>query len=208
MDPKLEIESLASLLDRVELTSSLAGRDRAQLLDRMLQMQQEGYDLAAADGTLELLIREALYPAARPFDVTSFELTTRMEAPHETRSVASVTIRVNGAAYAAQATRRGPIEALDGALRTSLHPIYPDVSEVKLTDYRVRIIDAQKGIDAHAVVSIEWLGSGKVWTTMGVSEDIIEASWVALAGAVRLELMRAGERDERLYCLQDNSWAV
>jgi 2-isopropylmalate synthase len=203
-----KIDSQASLLNHIELAAGLTDRQRGELLDRIRQMEIQGYDLVKADGTLELLVREALNPGASPFEVSSFEVTTRSIGPSETQSAATVTVTANGAAFACESSCHGPIDALDQALRGCLANLHPDLSRVSLSDFLVHMLEPQLGAASKAAVFIEWSGANRVWTTMGVSDNVIEASWIALAGGVRLELMRAGEQDQGLIEVADDSWAV
>ncbi len=186
----------------------MSGAARRELNDRIGQMQAEGYDFEAAGGALELITREAMHPDARPFEVAGFEVTTRMIGPDQTQSTASVSIRIHQAVFAATATRSGPVNALDTALRQCLSHLYPSISKVRLTDYRVRILEAHKGTGAKAGVIVDWSDGARSWSTMGVSYNLIGASWTALVSGIRLELMRLGEHDEEILCIEDNSWAV
>jgi len=201
-------DSLASRLNDIELANSLTDGQRRELLDRMHEMEAQGYDLVQADGTMELLIREARTPGARPFEVTGFEVTTRMTGANETSSRAAVSVRVNDAVLAHEANCNGPIEAMDRALRGCLAYLYPELLKVTLTDYLVHILEPRRGVASRAAVFIEWSSGDTVWRTNGVSDNVIEASWRALTGSVTLELLRLGERDESVYGVIDDSWAV
>ena len=193
----------------VEIGGDLSDAARRELSDRVRQMEAEGYDFKAADGTKELLMREAAFPDARPFEVATFEVTTRMTGPDQTQSTAAVSVRIREAVFAASATRNGPIDALDTALRHCLSHLYPAIAKVELTDYRVQVLEPHKGAAAKASVLIEFSGEeGRKWSTMGISYNLVEASWVALVGGLRLELMRLGETNRDVLCLEDNSWAV
>ena len=178
------------------------------MLDRVREMEAQGYDLVKADGTMELLVREALHPGARPYEVTGFEVATRMAGPDETASRAAVSVRVNDAILAHEANCNGPIEALDRALRGCLAYLYPELLKVTLTDYLVHILEPRRGVASKAAVFIEWSSGSRTWRTTGVSDNVIEASWRALMGSVTLELLRLGERDESVYGIIDDSWAV
>jgi 2-isopropylmalate synthase len=153
-------------------------------------------------------VREALHPNARPFEVMSYEVVTRATGQERSQSTASVSVRVQEGVFSATAARNGPINALHTALRNCLSNLYPAVWQVKLTDYRVHILEPQQGTAARAQIAIEWTDGTNIWCTMGVSDNIIEASWYALVSAIRLELMRLGEQDQSILGLEDNSWAV
>ena len=191
-----------------EMSKGLSEASRRELFDRIVHMQNDGYDFDSAGGLLELLIREALNPDARPFEVAGFEVSTRKVGNERTQSAASVSIRIQESILVGEAVCGGPINALDTALRNCLANLYPAVAEVTLTDYRVHILDAQKGTAAKAQIIVEWTDGRSRWCTMGVSDNVVEASWLALVTAIRLELMRMGEQDESVFCFEDNSWAV
>jgi 2-isopropylmalate synthase len=131
-----------------------------------------------------------------------------MTGPHQTTSTASVSLRIHGALFPATVTASGPVNALDTALRQCLVHLYPALSAVELIDYRMQVLEAHKGTAAKAGVIVTFKDDRSEWSTMGVSYNIIEASWLALVAGIRLELMRLGENDMEILCLEDNSWAV
>jgi 2-isopropylmalate synthase len=101
------------------------------------------------------------------------------------------------------------VNALDLGLRKCLSAVYPQIADVKLTDYKVRVLDAKKGTAARVRVLVEWTDHRKSWSTVGVSENVIEASWNALEAALRLELMRLTEQDESIEkAVEDYCWGV
>jgi 2-isopropylmalate synthase len=102
----------------------------------------------------------------------------------------------------------GPVNALDLALRQALHTIYASVDRVELVDYRLRVLESYHGTEARCRALIQWTDGEKTWTTAGVSDNIVEASWLALVDAVRLEILRA--RADKLIAapVVDYSWAV
>jgi 2-isopropylmalate synthase len=109
----------------------------------------------------------------------------------------------------ASATGNGPVNALDLALRQCLSTLYPAIADVRLTDYKVRVIDFKKGTAARVRVLIEWSDHKRSWATVGVSENVIEASWFALVDAMRLELMRLSESDPNIQrAVEDYCWGV
>jgi 2-isopropylmalate synthase len=177
---------------------------RRELLDRMKQMEFQGYELEAAEGTFELLVREALKPGVQHFEVVSYETTTRGSG-----TTATVTLKAQDGVHSATASGNGPVNALDLALRQCLSALYPSLSKVRLNDYKVRVLDFRKGTAARVRVLIEWSDHRRSWTTVGVSENVIEASWFAMVDALRLELMRLGEEDDRVErAVEDYCWGV
>jgi len=177
---------------------------RRELLDRIKHLEFKGYELEAAEGTFELLVREALRPGVQLFEVVSYEVITRAA-----NSTANVTLKAQENVLTASATGNGPVNALDLALRQCLSTLYPAIANVRLTDYKVRVIDFKKGTAARVRVLIEWSDHKRSWATVGVSENVVEASWFALVDAMRLELMRLDERDPNIQqAVEDYCWGV
>jgi 2-isopropylmalate synthase len=182
---------------------------RRGLLERIKQLEHEGYELEAAEGTFELLVREALRPGLHFFDVVSYEVATRMTTTDDTQTTATIMLKIQDAVHSATATGHGPMNALDVCLRQCLSSLYPSIARVRLTDYKVRVLDTKKGTAAKVRVLVEWSDHRKSWATVGVSDNIIEASWRALLDAIRLELMRLTERDETIEkVVEDYCWGV
>ncbi len=191
------------------LAERLSEEARRELLERIKHLEYRGYELEAAEGTFELLVREALHPGLRFFELVSFEVTTRMEDDKHSRTVATVTVRTRDGVHSATAHGHGPVNALDVCLRQCLSSVYPSIANVRLTDYKVRVLDSKKGTAARVRVLIEWSDHRRSWTTVGVSDNIIEASWRALVDAIRLELMRLSEQDETIEkAVEDYCWGV
>lgn len=183
---------------------------RRQLLDRIKDMEYQGYELEAAEGTFELLVREALRPGMNLFEVLNYEVLTEAGQSAGTgQSTAKVLLRAKEQTLKASATGSGPFNALDLALRQCLSSLYPEVANVRLTDYKVRVLDFKKGTAARVRVLIEWSDQRRSWATVGVSENVIEASWFALVDAMRLELMRLSEQDLTLQkAVEDYCWGA
>jgi len=178
---------------------------RRELLDRIKQMEFQGYELEAAEGTFELLVRQALNPGVQLFEVVNYDTTSRSTGP----TTATVTLKAVDGIHTATAEGNGPVNALDLALRKCLATVYPDIANVRLTDYKVRVLDNKKGTGARVRVLVEWSDHRKSWTTVGISENVIEASWFALTDALRLELMRLSEKDSSIErAVEDYCWGV
>jgi 2-isopropylmalate synthase len=187
------------------LADRLDAEARRQLLDRIKDLEYQGYELEAAEGTFELLVREALHPGMSLFDVVGYDVTTRMIGG----TTATVTLNVNETAHTATASGHGPMNALDVCLRQCLSSMYPKIAQVRLTDYKVRVLDSKKGTAAKVRVLVEWSDQRRSWATVGVSDNVIEASWRALVDAIRLELMRLTEQDESIErVVEDYCWGV
>ncbi len=191
------------------LADRLTEQARRELLDRIKHLEYQGYELEAAEGTFELLVRDALRPGVQFFEVLGFDVTTRMYGSFDTVTTATVTVKIDDAVHSATATGQGPVNALDLAVRQALTHIYPAIANVRLTDYKVRVLDSKKGTAAKVRVLIEWSDHRRSWSTVGVSENVIEASWLALVDAIRLELMRLMEKDETIEkVVEDYCWGV
>jgi 2-isopropylmalate synthase len=187
------------------LADRLDDAARRLLLERIKQMEYEGYELEAAEGTFELLVREALTPGLHFFDVERYEVSMRSSGDGVSESTASVTLRGRDGMHEATATGQGPFNALHVCLRSCLAKLYPQITEVRLTDYKVRVLDSYKGTAAKVRVLIEWSDHRTSWSTVGVSDNVIEASWRALLDAIRLELMRLAEHDTTVERTVENS---
>jgi 2-isopropylmalate synthase len=175
-------------LQRQGLADRLSDSARRALLERVKEMEFQGYDLEAADGTFELFVRQSIRPDVSFFEVQGYEVLIKSG-----QATATVNIETRDGLHTATATGNGPVNALDLSLRKCLSALYPGISNVRLTDYKVRVLDSKKGTAAKVRVLVEWSDHQKSWSTVGVSDDVIEASWNALVDALRLELMRLTE---------------
>lgn len=165
--------------DRMEDTS------QRELLDRIKQMELEGYLFEGAEGTFELLVREMLHPGSQLFEVVSYQVTTKPSG-----SIATLALRAQNSDHYATATGNDPIRVLDLGLRQCLAAVYPPIAQTRLTNYSIRILDFKKAAAARVRVVVECSDQHRSWTTVGVSENLLEASFLALIDALRLELMR------------------
>lgn len=169
----------------------------------------ESYELELADGTVELLRRQAQQPDFRGFEVLSWEVSTRQTASGHALSNAAVTIRVRDDVYTGSAAGDGPVHAMDLALLECLMPVYPALARIRLSDYRVRILQPRRGTASIGRVLIEWTDGGSTWSTAGLSSNLLEASWDALVDGMRLELMRLLQSQAEMPESEvDSSWAV
>ncbi len=207
-------------LKQFNLGEQLNDNARRALLERIKYMEYQGYDFEAAEGTFELLVREAAYPEFHPFDVVSYEVTTKLrgedtlQSSDDTVTTASVTLKVGDDVHSATSVGNGPVNALDVCLRQCLASVYPAVAAVHLNDYKVRVLGAKGGTESRVRVLVEWSDHHKSWTTAGISGNVIDASWRALVDALRLELMRLLDKDQpsadrpKQQPIPDYSWGV
>lgn len=187
-----------------ELGIDVAGREAA-VLAQVKALEHRGFQLEAAEGTVELLLRRAAPGYAPPFELgdvvvvamsgdepASEEAPTTLSsrATHAMHARASVTVMVAGRVVDESADGNGPVHALDRALRRALIPTYPDLEAVRLVDYKVRILDPDTATAATTRVLVEAACEGARWTTVGCSQNILEASCRALVDSVELFLAR------------------
>jgi len=182
---------------------------RRELLDKIKHLEYLGYELEAAEGTFELLVREALRPGVTFFEIVNFEVTTKLSGNRPSTTTATVNIKARDGVHSATAAGHGPVHALDLCLRQCLSALYPEIADVRLTDYKVRVLEPRKGTAAKVRVLVEWSDHKRSWATVGVSDNVIEASWLALLDAIRLELMRLTEKDAAVdRALEEYGWGV
>ena len=168
----------------------LGAEGRKRVLDRIKQLEFEGYELESADGSFELLIRQALADDQDFFRLDAMEMAIRKRGKERSECQVSMTVSTPVGTEKAQVAASGPFDAMAGALRRCLASAYPAVADIRLVDYKVRVLNPGKGTAAKVRVLINWTDHKTNWTTVGVSDDVLEASWNALCDSVRLELLR------------------
>jgi len=167
-------------------------RDRVgEIVQTLKQLEHEGFEFEAAEGSLELLIRKMKNEYCNYFTLQGFRIMIEKNESDEIRSEATVRMIVNGQVEHTAAEGNGPVNALDNALRKALITFYPEIDAMKLSDYKVRVINAKAATSAKVRVLIESTAHGKTWNTVGVSENIIEASWQALTDSLSYFLMKS-----------------
>ncbi|MGZ4974738.1 MAG: citramalate synthase, partial [Limisphaerales bacterium] len=161
------------------------------ILGRIKQLEHEGYEFEAAAGSLAVLIRKAMHHHNLPFKVHGYHVSMRGEHG-ESVCEATIKVRVDGKEAHTVAEGDGPVNALDKALREALSEFYPQVKKIKLTDYKVRILDSATGTAAKTRVLIQSSDGKNEWGTVGVDDNIIEASLQALVDSMEYRLMKRG----------------
>lgn len=160
------------------------------LLKKLKVLEHEGFQFEGAEGSFELMMKRALGEKSTFFDLIGFRVIDEKYKTDE-KSISEATIRlsVNGEVEHAAATGKGPVDALDHALRRALEKFYPVLSEVKLLDYKVRVLTGKSGTASRVRVLIESGDGKRKWGTVGVSENIISASWQALVDSIGYKLL-------------------
>jgi len=168
------------------------GFDSRKIAEKIKNMEQEGYQFDGADGSFKILM-EKLTDQFKPlFDLVSFRVVVEKNHDRHCSSYATIKIAVDGKDEITAAEGHGPVSALDNALRKALANFYPDLDAMRLVDFKVRVIDGREGTNAKVRVFIESRDHDQIWSTIGVSEDIIEASWQALADSFQYKLSKKG----------------
>ncbi|MHB9003105.1 MAG: citramalate synthase [Coriobacteriia bacterium] len=158
------------------------------VLDSIKELEHQGYSFEAADASLEIMLRKRLGTDTVFFTLESFRCIMEKREDGKVMTEATIKVHVAGHRYIATAEGNGPVNALDKALRIAIGKYYPHLSDLELTDFKVRVLDEKKGTGAVTRVLIETSDSEKTWGTVGVSENIIEASWEALVDSVEYGL--------------------
>lgn len=168
-----------------------------QLLEQLKQLENEGYQFEAAEASFELLLRQALEQRPSLFELHGFDvhcycgsLEDRQQGGFNSTALATVKVIVGFQEFLTAAEGNGPVSALDAALRKALVDVYPTIAKFQLTDYKVRILDGKRGTSAKTRVLVESSDGQNRWTTVGVSTNIIGASYQAVAEGIEYGLIR------------------
>jgi len=179
----------------IDLPSS--GKETQKLVDQIKRLESRGFQYETAEASLELLLHRAKPDYQPPFELVDFMVVieTRRRLPtrkslEETLAEAMIKVRVGTEVMHTAAEGNGPVNALDQALRKALLQFYPSLAQVKLVDYKVRILEESIGTESQVRVLIESSDGVEEWTTVGGSTNLIEASWLALADSVEYWLLK------------------
>ncbi len=173
-----------------ELGLELDSQAMASVLDSLKRLEYEGYHFEVADGSLELLLRNSTGWEQSFFDLESYRVISDQGDGQSTE--ATVKLMVGDERIVATAEGNGPVNALDGAVRKAIGPHFPGLAGVHLVDYRVRVLDSARGTGSVTRVLIDSTDGDRTWTTIGVSENIIAASWQALVDSIVYGLLHTG----------------
>ncbi len=166
-----------------------------EIVDALKEMEKKGYRYEGAEASFELLMKKAVGKRSKFFNLVGFRvLDEKKEEREPPYSEATVMIEVDGRVEHTAAEGEGPVNALDNALRKALEKFYPQLASVRLLDYKVRVLPSGEGTASHVRVLIESGDGQEKWSTVGVSYNIIEASWQALVDAVEYKLQMGPKR--------------
>ncbi|MFO7962549.1 MAG: citramalate synthase [Desulfobacterales bacterium] len=172
------------------------GFDSRKIVSEIKRMEQEGYQFDIADGSFKILMEKFTDRFDPKFELESFRVSIEKDKDRHCRSHATIKISVDGQTEITAAEGQGPVSALDNALRKALDKFFPNLEEMGLVDFKVRVMDGEKGTSAKVRVLIESRDPDGIWTTVGVSEDIIEASWQALADSFHCKLSASSREQD------------
>jgi 2-isopropylmalate synthase len=168
------------------------------LLAKIKDLESNGYQFEAADASFELIAREVLGQFKEPFKVLGFRVIEEQRENGEIFSEATIKIQEQNQFEHTAAEGDGPVNALDNALRKALVKLYPSLQKVKLDDFKVRVLEGTDGTAAKVRVLIESSDGQSIWGTVGVSTNIIEASWLALIDSMKYKLMKDAISDKHV----------
>lgn len=160
-----------------------------ELVNKLKQLEHEGYQFEEGEASFELLLKRSLKTYMPFFELKQYSMEIIQKTEENFTVRAKIEIKVSGKIYESEASGDGPINALDAALRKVLEQIYPALKEVKLVDYKVRVLDSKAGTAARVRVIIESKDEDKSWGTVGVSTNVVEASYLALVDSLEYKLI-------------------
>lgn len=164
------------------------------LTEQLKSLEHKGYSYEAAEASFELLIKKAFNIYEKVFKLEGFRIIVEKRGDHPSFSEATIKVSVDGVSEITAAEGDGPVNALDSAIRKALCRFYPELRDISLYDYKVRVLEENAGTAAKVRVLIETSDGRRSWSTVGVSENIIEASWQALVDGIEYGILR--EKDE------------
>ena len=192
-----ELSGRGNLLSKAE-EFGLAAGDVGGVLNEIKALEAKGFSFEAAEASVALMMKRAEPGYRAPFELVDFLVNVEHRSGRGIFSEAMVKVRVDGEVLHTAAEGDGPVDALDHALRKALTPRYPEVTELHLVDYKVRILDGSNGTGATTRVLVDSQRGTRRWSTVGASTNIIEASWRALVDAVEYGLTVAQEPERPL----------
>jgi 2-isopropylmalate synthase len=195
-----EVAGRSTILGRIQKIVPWATKtspETQKIIDELKRLEHEGYQFEGAESSFELMVRRALGKAYKFFDVKDFRVLCEEPWQGDYSASAIIKVKVNGVYEVTAAEGDGPVNALDRALRKALEVFYPQLKKMRLTDYKVRVLDTTRATAAKVRVHIESTDGQRVWGTVGVSRNIIEASWNALVDSIEYFLYNHTEYSER-----------
>lgn len=184
--------AILSKLQQIDPSLTKESADTKRVLEQLKALEHEGYQFESAEHSFDVRVRKLLGKSKTYFTLENYSIQVEEPSEAEANSKATVAFVVNGKIVKAEGEGAGPVNALDMAMRNALRGTYPAIKEIKLTDYKVRVLDSNLATAAKVRVVIETSDENSSWSTIGVSTDITEASWIALRDAIEYRLMQTG----------------
>ena len=198
-----EVAGRSMVIEKIRKFDSAITKDSpvaAQIVARLKELEHEGYQYEGAEGSFELLVRKNMGKYKPFFDLHYYKIIGEQPIGGEnTTAFAQIKIGVEGDMAITAGEGDGPVHALDVALRKALEKFYPGVKQIRLTDFKVRVLDSKSATAAKVRVLIESTDGEHVWSTVGVSTDLIEASWLALVDSFEFKLITDVEKRFKTY---------
>lgn len=192
-----ELSGKSSILKKaqdIDLRLDKEAPETKKILKALQDLEHEGYHFEAAEASLDLFMKRAIKKFKKFFELKDFRVIIEKRAKGKIVSEATIKLKVNNKLEHTASLGDGPVNALDNALRKALKDFYPALSEMHLTDFKVRVLDEKAGTAAKVRVLIQSQDKKDSWWTIGVSENIIEASWQALVDSVEYKLLKDREK--------------
>ena len=185
-----ELSGRGNVLEKSQQLGLDVDNDQArQILAQIKQMESQGFTFESAEASLGVLLQRLHPDYQAPFELVDFMVVVEHRQGRGILAEATVKVRVGDRVVHTAAEGNGPVNALDAALRKALEGVYPKLSQVRLSDYKVRILDSESGTSANVRVLIDTKNGHHSWSTVGASSNIIEASWRALADSMEYALL-------------------
>jgi 2-isopropylmalate synthase len=193
-----ELSGASNVLDKLEKKKMISDRTVARkILQKVQDLENEGYQFETAEASFDILVKKAMGSYKPSFELIKYHVDVERSESGRMVTEASVKLSVDGRIEHVVSEGDGPVNALDGALRKAMESFYPNIKNMSLIDYKVRVVNAKAGTAARVRVIIESRDALDIWGTVGVSENIIEASWLALVDSVEYKLLKdAGTLNE------------
>lgn len=185
--------TILNKINEVDPTITKKSPEAKNIIDKLKELEHKGYQFEGAESSFELVIRKMLGKYKPFFELKEFKVIVNEPTINSVNSSAMIKIRVGDQVEITADEGDGPVNALDNAVRKALEKFYPQIKQIKLTDYKVRVLDSASATAAKVRVLIESSDGKDSWTTIGVSTDIIEASWIALVDSIEYKLSKEQE---------------
>jgi 2-isopropylmalate synthase len=188
-----ELSGKSSVIYKAEelgLEIDKSSPDAGRVAEKLKELEHDGFQFEGAEGSFEILFDKLVHHLPEFFELDGFRVITEKRGAHQPYSEAVIKLRVDGKEEHTAAEGVGPVSALDRALRKSLTTFFPCIGDIRLTDYKVRVLNAKEATDAKVRVLVETSDGQETWGTVGVSANIIEASWQALVDSITYKLKK------------------